>query len=438
MMVPCTRLIALVAAAGGTLALAAAVFPPATPLAIAIAAMLAAVAAWDGFAVVRAARGLSVSAPVLLRAVRGRVTTVPLTLANRKERVRSVQLALQLPPEFTSTEETIDCGPVLEPGSQIALSAELRCARRGEYEINLCAVRTESRLALWAVQSLLPLATIVRVYPDLLADPTAAEFLHRRNAGARAMRHAGKGREFEKLREYLSGDAWDEIDWKATARRGKPVVRVFQIERTQEIYVALDASRLSGRPAGDEFTLERYVHAALAMALAAEEQGDRLGLITFSDRVHGFVRANKGKAHFKTCREAIYKLQPRAVEPDFGEFFAFLATRLTRRALVIVLTALDDPLAGENFSHHVSVASRRHLVIAGMPAPEGARPLFEAPVKDIDDVYEGLSGHLRWRQLAELKKSCEHKGVALHLLAPQQLTGQLAGIYLDVKRRQRL
>jgi uncharacterized protein (DUF58 family) len=284
----------------------------------------------------------------------------------------------------------------------------------------------------------LPLSVTIRIYPDLFADEAAAEFLKRGSAGTHIARYTGKGREFEKLREYLPGDAWDEIDWKATARRGKPVVRVFQVERTQEIYAALDLSRLSGRSAGSEITLERYVNAALVLALAAESNGDRFGLITFSDRVHSFVRAAKGKTQFKICREAIYQAQPRPVEADFAEFFAFLQTRLTRRALVIVLTALDDPLAGEAFSRHVAVVSRRHLVIAAMPAPEGARPLFEIPVEGIDDIYESLGGHLRWRQLAELVKSCGHKGVALHLLNPEKLSDQLAGIYLDVKRRQRL
>jgi uncharacterized protein (DUF58 family) len=301
-----------------------------------------------------------------------------------------------------------------------------------------CAVRSRSPLGLWNVQSLLPLTTTIRAYPDLLKDRTAAEFLQRGKAGERVMRHSGKGREFEKLRDYAHGDSWDEIDWKATARRGKPVVRVFQVERTQEIYVALDSSRLSGRTAGEHVTLDQYVNAALVMALAAESQGDRFGLFTFSDRVHGFVRAQKGKAHFKTCREAIYNATPRAVEPDFGEFFGFLATHLTRRALVIVLTALDDPLAAETFSHDVAIASRRHLVIAAMPASAGARPLFDTPADDLDQIYDQLSGHLRWRQLTELQTACRRKGVSLHLLTGGKISSQLAAIYLDVKRRQLL
>jgi hypothetical protein len=131
----------------------------------------------------------------------------------------------------------------------------------------------------------------------------------------------GKGREFEKLREYVPGDGYDEVHWKATARRGKPITKVFQIEKTQEIYVVIDASRLSAREPvpGSKFqipglaeedvhpetwnvergtsTLERYITAALMLGLAAEKQGDLFGLITFTDKVQKFVRAKNGKAH---------------------------------------------------------------------------------------------------------------------------------------------
>ena len=112
--------------------------------------------------------------------------------------------------------------------------------------------------------------------------------------------------------------------------------------------------------------------------------------------------------------------------------------RLTRRALVIILTSLDDPLTGETFARHVGIASRRHLVLAGMPEPDGARPLFSAAAGDAHEMYSALAGHVRWRQLAELSNSCRRQGVRLHLLDPAQVSGQLAGIYLDVKRRQRL
>src|SRR5205823_10027020 len=125
----------------------------------------------------------------------------------------------------------------------------------------------------------------------------------------------------------------------------------------------------------DVCSSDLYVTAALVIGLAAEVQGDRFGLITFTDRLHKFIRARSGKRHFTVCRDAIYRLQPRIVEPDFGELFAFLETRLTKRALVVILTALDDPLIGETFASHVEIASRRHLVIVAIVRPQGARPL---------------------------------------------------------------
>ena len=122
--------------------------------------------------------------------------------------------------------------------------------------------------------------------------------------GTHHRRQLGKGREFEKLREYEHGDSFEDIDWKATARRRSPVVKVFQIERTQEVYAVIDSSRLSAR--GN--VLDSYVTAALTLAVTAESQHDRFGLASFSAGVDGFLPAAGGKRHFAFCRDAIYAL----------------------------------------------------------------------------------------------------------------------------------
>src|SRR5206468_11571218 len=157
-----------------------------------------------------------------------------------------------------------------------------------------------------------PASAGLRVYPDLHSErnEVAALFLRRSHFGTRAQRQAGQGRDFEKLREYVPGDSYDEIHWKATAKRGHPVTKVFQIERTQEVYVVLDASRLSARLSGSppRSALERSITAALILALAAERQSDLFGLVAFSDRILAFLRARRGKAHFDGCREALYRL----------------------------------------------------------------------------------------------------------------------------------
>jgi uncharacterized protein (DUF58 family) len=438
MIAPRTKLIAAVAVSGSTAAVAASLMPAIGLPALFLLLAFAAIAAWDGWRAEKAANGLSAGLPDLVRTVRARTSKLPLLIRNTgRETVRELRLVPEFPASFEGQPDETPL-TLLEPAKGIQTPLEFRCNRRGEYRIERCWFSSVSRLKLWSVRTSVATNCLVRVYPDIARDKTAAEFLHRERAGSRVRQMTGKGREFSRLREYLPDDPFEDIDWKGTARRGKPVVRTWRAERDQEVYVAVDASRLSARPSSDGTILDRYVHSALVMELAAEAQGDRFGILSFSDRVHQFVKARSGRSHFVVCRDALYQLQPRAVEPDFGELFAFLETRLTRRALVILLTSLDDPLTSETFSRHVGMASRRHLVLAAMPQPEGARPLFSAPAANLHEAYQALAGHSRWRQIAELRKACERQGVRLHLIDPARASDQLASIYLEVKQRQRL
>ncbi len=307
--------------------------------------------------------------------------------------------------------------------------------KRGDYQLHECYLESSSPLGLWSIRSIRPIRTLIRVYPNLRHDKTAAAFLRRSLGGMHLQRQLGKGREFEKLRDYAPGDSFDEIHWKATARRGRPISKQFQIERTQEVYVIVDSSRLTARADA----LEQFVNAALVLAIAADRQGDHFGLLTFSDKVEQFVRARSGMTHFLACRNAIYDLQPRPVSPSFEEVFTFIQMRLQRRALLIFLTALDDPLLAETFSRHCGAIARRHLVIVATPQQSSDQPLFagELPA-GTDEVYQRLAGHLAFRDRTELKKKLERQGLKFAILRPESISADLAALYLSVKRSQAL
>jgi uncharacterized protein (DUF58 family) len=316
-------------------------------------------------------------------------------------------------------------------------AGEFSCTpqKRGDYQLTQCYLECPSPLQLWSIRSIRPIRTLIRVYPNLRHDKAAAAFLRRSLGGMHLQRQLGKGREFEKLRDYAPGDSFDEIHWKATARRGHPISKQFQIERTQEVYVVIDSSRLTAR--GE--ALEQFVTAALVLAIAADRQGDHFGLITFSDKVEQFVRARSGMSHFLACRNAIYDLQPRPVSPSFEEVFSFIQTRLQRRALLIFLTALDDPLLSETFSHHCGVVARRHLVIVATAQQGAAQPLFAGDLPaDTDEVYQRLASHLAFRDRLELKKKIERQGLKFAVLRPGSISADLAALYLSVKRSQAL
>ena len=183
--------------------------------------------------------------------------------------------------------------------------------------------------------------------------------------------------------------------------------------------------------------MERFVTAALVLGLAAEKQGDLFGLITFTDKVEKFVRAKNGTSHYHTCRDALYTLQPKIVTPDFDELCTFIRLRLRRRALLVFLTALDDPAVAENFVRNIDLIRRQHLVLVNMIQPPGVQPLFTNPaVQNIDDLYQELGGHLRWQNLRGLQKTLQRRGVQFSLNQNERLSAEIVTQYLAVKQRQ--
>jgi uncharacterized protein (DUF58 family) len=436
-MVPSARFIWLVALVGFPAAVAAGIAPELTVPMLAILGVIAIVALIDALRRDQALAGIVVETPALARLFKDREAEVGIRIVNASKIARRVVIAIptQRGLETPEEERVID----LPDGSDASEIAWLWTGhRRGQYRIDECYLESASPFGLWTVRKRQPIALELRVYPNLRRQEDL-HALRRGISGMHAMRQVGRGREFEKLREYAPGDGFDEIHWKATARRGHPITKVFQVERTQEIYVILDASRLSARATGDETVLERAISASLIVGAAAEKRGDLFGLAAFSHQVEAFVRARNGKAHYAACRDAIYQLHPRNTSPDFDEIAAFLRLRLRRRALLLFLTSLDDPVLAENFARATELLAQRHLVMAGMLRPPAAQPLFHDPaVVSPDDIYRQLAGHISWKRLRELESLLARKGVRLTLLDPGNYSSGLIRLYDEVKQRQLL
>jgi uncharacterized protein (DUF58 family) len=296
-------------------------------------------------------------------------------------------------------------------------------------------LRAASPWRLWRIRVAKEIKTEIRVFPDLEREPGGKLLLKKKMGGLRTQRTIGRGREFERLREYAPGDSYDEIAWKASARRGRPIVRVFQVERTQDVYAVIDSSRLGARSGA----VEQYVSAALMLALAAENNGDNFGLVSFSDRVNHFVSPARGKLHFARCRDAIFDLQASSVSPDFAELFSFLQLRVRRRSLLLFLTDLADPMLAEAFLRDVHLLSRRHVVLVNRLRDQEVRPLFSGALPETqDEVGARLAGHLQWATLKDLERNLGRLGVAISLLTPGSVGLGLVAQYNDVKRRQAL
>lgn len=449
MIVPRTRLLLWVSLIVLPFAAAGATVPSAMPVAILLIGGLLVLAVGDALLGLRQAGGIRVHLPASTRLLKDRPGQIDVRIENASLAARSVRLGFAFPREI-SPDSDDRMARIPEAVAFSRLEWPVIPTKRGRYFLDRAYIEEVSPLGFWGIRTSHAAHAELKVYPNLARERkhVAALFLKRAQIGAHAQRQAGQGREFEKLRDYIPGDSYDEIHWKASAKRGHPVTKMFQVERTQEVYVILDASRLSARevtladpdsPTGEArtTTLERYIAAALILGLAAEQQGDQFGLLTFSDRVLSFVRAKSGQTHYDACRDRLHTLQAQDVTPDFEELCAFIRLRLRRRALLIFLTSLDDPMLAESFAKATELISRQHLILADMLQPPGAHPVFHDPsISQPDDLYRQLGGHFQWHSLRELEKVLKRRGVRLSLLDPEKLAAQVVEQHADVKRRQ--
>lgn len=397
--------------------------------------------------------GLGVSAPSVIRMTVNHAASIGLVIGNDRRAAVPVRFGLVLPAALSSDQ--YDLNLHLTPDRErITLMWPCRALRRGRFRLSACQVEIPSRMGFWSLRRRFTLQCEIRAYPNLMAGQKhILGLFKRREWGWRSWRKLGKGREFEQLRDYMPGDSYDDVDWKATARRRYPITRVYQVEQSQEIYVILDASRLSTRnsdyvrdrrrfnrpdanDAGSSI-FERYIAAALIMALAAERASDRYGLLIFGARPDCFIKAGRGKAHYSACREVLYNRMPSEVSADFDELFTFIGTRLRKRALLIFLTHLDDPLMAESFIGAMRACSRRHLMMVNMFRPAGAHALYSsADIHNMDGIYEHLAGHMIWQSLSDTRRKLRQYGAGFAFLDREDIGGQLVGQYMEIKQRQ--
>lgn len=443
--VPSRRLV-LVAVVLVVVALGAAMVPWGGGAWVLAAVAVVVAAGADAVVVVERMRRWTVRSPAVVRGRLGGEVGVAVVLERPAgDPAASIRQGLE---EGAGLRSAVEEATVLLPaggGAQV-LRVTVVAEARGRRKAGRLHVAVASPAGLWEARARFPLETEARVHPDVVSERKAfaAAFLPRAAGGLKLHRQLGRGREFEKLREYVPGDGFDEVDWKGTARRGRPITRVFQVERTQEVYAVVDASRHSGRrmPGPDGAVrpaLERQVAAALALAGLAARQGDRLGLVVHAERVLSFVGAGASRAHFNACREVLADVEVHPVSPDPAEVLTHLAARLRRRALLVLLTDLSDSVVAEQMVKHLPIVSRRHLVLVVQPQPPSLAPVFEGPVPETDEgVLESLAWHEEWEGTRQNLAALAAAG-ARGVMAPgPRYVGAVVTGYLNLRQDQAL
>ena len=331
-----------------------------------------------------------------------------------------------------------EVGGVFDGRGSVTVAYRTSSPRRGAYRFGAIDLQVARRDGWLRRQVRIPLDHEVAVFPNVVAIKRIQLTLRRglrALVGQRRARPPGASTAFAGLRDYVRGDDVRRISWTATARRDRPVMVEVEAERGQQVMIALDCGRLMTAPAGDLVKLDHAVNAALMLAWVAQAFGDRVGLMTFDDRVTNFIKPERGTAQLHVITEALYAIKASYVEPDFGHAMTHLALRIGRRSMVVVLTDLQDPNASRELVAHCLRLAARHLVlVVAMSDPEvlAAR---DAPVTTSARAYQWAAAE---EFVASRRESFEllRRGGVLGLdVVAGNLSPALVERYLELKER---
>ncbi len=320
----------------------------------------------------------------------------------------------------------------------------LRPARRGDLALGSLSLRYRTPLGLaerWAVAGL---GQTVRVLPDLTQARNFALYLIRSrqvDMEKRRRRQRGMGREFESLREYRQGDEMRDVFWPATARRHQLISRTYQVERSQAVWIVLDAGRLMRARVYDAARglsvskLDYAVDAALSLAQVAAQSGDRVGLLAYGRTIQQSVGTGRGAQHVRSLVNALSMVEGEPAEADHTRAVRTLLRVQTRRALVVWVTDFAETATVPEVIEHATHMTRRHLVMfAAMSQPD-----LIALIKAVPQSTEEMFRHTAALEIAQrrerLLRSLRDRGVLAVDLVPGALAESLINQYLEVKDR---
>jgi hypothetical protein len=257
----------------------------------------------------------------------------------------------------------------------------------------------------------------------------------------------GKGREVDRLRNYVSGDSMGDIHWKATARHGFPITKEYRVERSQSIYVVIDTSCFSKRTIDYQTIpetgttipvplIERAIITADILLMISGRNGDRSGLVAFDNKVNTFIPADSGVTHLVRCRQSLVDLQSGSSPADYREMFQYLAGAIHRRSMILILADLDDPFTSDSFTAYSGILTQKHIVCGVCPVHHTVQPLFSDSVKSDQDIYSALSGHIRWQSIKKLQLNARKSGCEIIISTNEKLTTSAIGAYIAMKRKQ--
>lgn len=329
----------------------------------------------------------------------------------------------------------------LKPRQRKLINYVLRPTKRGEYDFGDIKVYVKSPLALISRRYTIKQAETLPVYPSFLQMrkyELMAISNHLTDIGIKKIRRLGHSLEFEQVKNYVPGDDYRTINWKATARQGSLMTNTYTDEKAQHVYCVIEKSRAMKMPFDGLSLLDYAINASLVLSNVALLKEDKAGLITVGEKIGSVIPADRRPTQINKILEVLYKEKTRYLEANLEALYATVRTVIKQRSLVVFFTNYESMSALQRQLPFLKRIARFHLLLVVFFENTELKKVSEQPATDIEGIYiKTVAEKFAYDEKLIVKELTKH-GIQSILTTPQNLTVNTVNRYLELKARQRI
>lgn len=361
---------------------------------------------------------------------------VILDLHNRSGILLHLKIIDELPYQFQNRHFKIEL--TAQPGEKKEIEYTLRPVTRGEYYFNHINIFAGSLIGMINRRFVIPDKMLAEVYPSILQmKQYELRTLARISFfdGVKKLRRIGHSYEFDQIKKYVQGDDIRSINWKATGRVGELMVNHYQEERSQQVFCIIDKSRTMKMPFNNLSLLDYSINTSLTISNIALKKEDRIGLITFSDRIGTTLAPNKHTSQLRQILNALYKEKERFTEANYELLYLHIRNFIRVRSLIFLFTNFESLYAIERAVAILRKLNKLHLLVVIFFENEEISNYSKTDVESLEDVYLTTIAHKFAVEKTIILQELKKYGIQTIISTPQELSINTINKYLELKAK---
>lgn len=326
----------------------------------------------------------------------------------------------------------------LLPNKETQVIYELRPTKRGEYQFGRINCYAQSPIALVSRRFIFDQSMKIPVYPSIiqLKKYELRAISHNlKELGIKKIRKLGHSLEFEQIKEYVKGDDFRTINWKATARKAQLMVNQYQDEKSQQVYSIIDKGRMMKMPFEQLSLLDYSINSSLVISNVAIGKQDKAGIITFSDRLGTMLPATKKAGQMNKILELLFNQKTKYLESDFEKLYTRIRRDVKQRSLLILFTNFQTQNGLKRQMHYLRKINKQHLLVVVIFKNTELAGLINKTAKSVREVYEQTIAEKFSMEKKLIVKELQAHGIHSILTEPKNLSINVINKYLELKSR---